>query len=243
MKTFSITTLGCRVNHYESEQLAALLRQHGLVQSAPGEAADVRIVHTCSVTVQAASKSRQAVRRMTRLPVLGSVPAGEGGPGCEGVTDPKALERAVACESTSSSAAVSDASSKPVEPSIAARRGRVIVTGCWATSDPLEAAALRGVDAVLGHHQDGNRELTRLLTGWEAEGRASSSLPTSLHHGNARSNEHDGSESPEPVFDDGWMTKQAGTPAGLITRDNEPQVGLEVNGKLEEDENHCESGN
>src|SRR5437763_12216379 len=89
MKTFSITTLGCRVNHYESEQLAALLRQHGLVQSTPGEAADVRIVHTCSVTVQAASKSRQSVRRATRLPVLSSVPAGEGGHGCEGVTDPK----------------------------------------------------------------------------------------------------------------------------------------------------------
>src|SRR5689334_2925830 len=88
MKTFSITTLGCRVNHYEAEQLAALLRQRGLVAAAPGEAADVRIVHTCSVTIQAASKSRQSVRRATRLPVLCSVPGGEGGHGCEGVTDP-----------------------------------------------------------------------------------------------------------------------------------------------------------
>jgi MiaB/RimO family radical SAM methylthiotransferase len=243
MKTFSITTLGCRVNHYESEQLAALLRQRGLVQTAPGEAADVRVVHTCSVTVQAASKSRQAVRRMTRLPVLCSLPVGEGGRGCEGVTDPRDPECAIAGESTASSAVVSDASSKPVEPLVAARRGRVIVTGCWATSDPLEAAALQGVDAVLGHHQDVNRELNRLLTGWEAEERASLSPPTSLDHGNARSNEHDGPGSPEPVFDDGWMTKQAGTPAGLITRHNEPQVGLDVNGKLEEDENPCEEGN
>ena len=251
MKTFSITTLGCRVNHYESEQLAALLRQHGLVQSAPGEAADVRIVHTCSVTVQAASKSRQAVRRMTRLPVLCSVPVGEGGEGCEGVTDPKDPERAVAGELTaasSSAAVVSDASSKPVDPLVAARRDRVIVTGCWATSDPLEAAALRGVDAVLGHHQDVNAELTRLLTVWEAEERASSLLPTNVCHGNARRQiarpgEHERSGSPEPVFDDGWMTKQAGTPAGLITKHNEPQVGLDVNGKLEEDENPCEEGN
>ena len=69
MKTFSITTLGCRVNHYESEQLATLLRHRGLVQTPPDQA-DLRVVHTCSVTVQAASKSRQSVRRMTRLPVL-----------------------------------------------------------------------------------------------------------------------------------------------------------------------------
>src|SRR5205814_1092951 len=128
----------------------------------------------------------------------------------------------------------SDASSKPVEPLVAARRGRVIVTGCWATSDASEARALPGVDAVLGHHQDVNRELTRLLTVWEAEERASSSLlPASLHHGNARRIEHERPGSPEPVFDDGWMTKQAGTPAGLITKHNEPQVGLDVNGKLE----------
>ena len=236
MKTFSITTLGCRVNHYEAEQLAALLRQRGLAPAAPGEAADVRIIHTCSVTIQAASKSRQSVRRATRLPVLCSVPVGEGGHGCQGVTDPKDAEHAIAGDSS----VVSNASSKPVGPLVAARRGRVIVTGCWATSDSSEAAALRGVDAVLGHHQDVNRELTRLLTVWEAEERASSVLPTNIGHGNARRSEHARSGSPEPVFDDGWMTKQAGTPAGLITRDNEPQVGLVVNGKLELDENACE---
>ena len=71
MKTFSITTLGCRVNHYESEQLATLLRARGLVQTAPADA-DVRVVHTCSVTTEAASKSRQTVRRAIRLPVLES---------------------------------------------------------------------------------------------------------------------------------------------------------------------------
>ncbi|MGC4033348.1 MAG: MiaB/RimO family radical SAM methylthiotransferase [Tepidisphaeraceae bacterium] len=34
-------------------------------------AGDVRVVHTCSVTTEAAVKSRQTVRRATRLPVLG----------------------------------------------------------------------------------------------------------------------------------------------------------------------------
>ncbi len=59
MKTFSVQTLGCKVNQYESDALAALLEARGLVQAAPGDA-ELRIVNTCSVTVQAGSKSRQA---------------------------------------------------------------------------------------------------------------------------------------------------------------------------------------
>src|SRR5581483_7687293 len=77
MRTFSIHTLGCRVNHYESEQIAAVLRGAGLVQVEPA-GADLRVVHTCSVTTEAASKSRQAARRATRLPVLQA--SGEGIP-------------------------------------------------------------------------------------------------------------------------------------------------------------------
>ncbi|HEY0007410.1 MAG TPA: hypothetical protein VGB55_01695, partial [Tepidisphaeraceae bacterium] len=64
MRTFSIQTLGCRVNHYESQQIAAVLRGRGMTQvEAP--AGDVRVVHTCSVTTQAAKSSRQAVRKAT----------------------------------------------------------------------------------------------------------------------------------------------------------------------------------
>src|ERR1043165_6803302 len=70
LRTFSIHTLGCRVNHYEAEQLAAVMRRWGLVRASSVREADVRIVHTCSVTTQAAGKSRQAVRRATRLPVI-----------------------------------------------------------------------------------------------------------------------------------------------------------------------------
>src|SRR4051812_49119153 len=71
MRTFCIQTLGCKVNQYEGEQIATLLRARGLTQVDSPAAADLRVVHTCSVTVQAASKSRQTVRRMTRLPILG----------------------------------------------------------------------------------------------------------------------------------------------------------------------------
>ncbi len=70
MQTFCISTLGCKVNQYESEQVAALLRSKGLRQVDHPEGADLRIVNTCSVTVQAASKSRQTVRQSVRLPIL-----------------------------------------------------------------------------------------------------------------------------------------------------------------------------
>src|SRR6185436_15958238 len=76
MQTFCISTLGCKVNQYESEQIASLLRSAGLRQVDEPEGADLRVVNTCSVTVQAASKSRQTVRQSVRLNVLGSQSTG-----------------------------------------------------------------------------------------------------------------------------------------------------------------------
>src|SRR4051812_38395358 len=64
IRSFSIQTLGCRVNQYEGEQLAALLWAHGLRHTEP-RLADLRIINSCSVTVQAAAKSRQLTRRAT----------------------------------------------------------------------------------------------------------------------------------------------------------------------------------
>ena len=46
-RTFSITTLGCKVNAYESEQIATLLRGRGWVRVEAGDAgrpADLRVV-------------------------------------------------------------------------------------------------------------------------------------------------------------------------------------------------------
>jgi threonylcarbamoyladenosine tRNA methylthiotransferase MtaB len=232
MKTFSITTLGCRVNHYESEQLATLLRGRGLVQAPPGQG-DVRVVHTCSVTVQAASKSRQSVRRATRLAVLPSTAVGGSCADDEGVTDP------IAAVAQATGLSLSGEPSVPNDIVETARRAKVIVTGCWATSHPEEAAALRGVDAVLGHHQDVDQELSRLLTQWQTEAERPG-LPTSPGCVAAESQTHAGSTLPKPILNDGWMIQQAGTSAGLITSANEPHVGFEVNGKLEGDENPCE---
>jgi threonylcarbamoyladenosine tRNA methylthiotransferase MtaB len=69
MPTFCIQTLGCKVNHYETDQMAAVLRSLGWADAHPSSA-DVHIINTCSVTTEAASKSRQIIRRSVRLPLL-----------------------------------------------------------------------------------------------------------------------------------------------------------------------------
>lgn len=65
--TFSIYTLGCKVNQYDSEKLAHLLCKHGLVKRQFEEAVDVCIVNTCAVTHAAERKSRKLVSRARRL--------------------------------------------------------------------------------------------------------------------------------------------------------------------------------
>ena len=53
-----ITTLGCRLNAYESEAMRALADEAGL--------GDAVIVNTCVVTAEAVRKSRQEIRRLRR---------------------------------------------------------------------------------------------------------------------------------------------------------------------------------
>lgn len=62
-----ILTLGCRVNHYESEAIAAKLREAGFTVAMSEDASvggcDTVIVNTCSVTAMSDRKSRQTVHR------------------------------------------------------------------------------------------------------------------------------------------------------------------------------------
>lgn len=67
MATFSINTLGCKVNQYESQQVRELLEQLGLRPAEPAEKADLVVVNTCCVTKTASAKSRQCVRKAQRL--------------------------------------------------------------------------------------------------------------------------------------------------------------------------------
>ncbi|MGB8215288.1 MAG: tRNA (N(6)-L-threonylcarbamoyladenosine(37)-C(2))-methylthiotransferase MtaB [Anaerolineales bacterium] len=95
-----LDTIGCRLNQAEIESLARQFRKggHEIVSSATE--ADMAVVNTCTVTAQAASDSRAAIRRARRLGA-----------------------------------------------------GEVVVTGCWATLEPDQAAELPGVRKIVPNLQ------------------------------------------------------------------------------------------
>ncbi len=63
MRKAALHNLGCKVNAYESEAMAQLLRQAGYELVSFRERADVYVVNTCSVTNMADRKSRQMLHR------------------------------------------------------------------------------------------------------------------------------------------------------------------------------------
>ena len=65
-KKFKIATLGCRTNQYESQAYVTQLMAQGYVEAGEGEAADVCIVNTCTVTASADQQSRQQIRRLRK---------------------------------------------------------------------------------------------------------------------------------------------------------------------------------
>ena len=67
MKTFSINTLGCKVNQYESQQIRQFLEQLGLSQVETAEKPDFAVINTCCVTHTASAKSRQRIRKAQKL--------------------------------------------------------------------------------------------------------------------------------------------------------------------------------
>ena len=62
-KTFSVLTLGCRVNQYESDCITEALTAAGLQKVDFGKECDVAVVNTCTVTAESDRKSRQMIRR------------------------------------------------------------------------------------------------------------------------------------------------------------------------------------
>ena len=61
---YLISTLGCKVNQYESQAMETMLLSKGHEPAAPGETADAVIVNTCAVTAESGRKSRQLIRRL-----------------------------------------------------------------------------------------------------------------------------------------------------------------------------------
>ena len=67
MHRFTITTLGCKVNQFESEAIAQKLSDDGQwVMLRDKEIADLCIINTCTVTQKASMQSRQAIRQAIR---------------------------------------------------------------------------------------------------------------------------------------------------------------------------------
>ncbi|MFW5913669.1 MAG: tRNA (N(6)-L-threonylcarbamoyladenosine(37)-C(2))-methylthiotransferase MtaB [Bacillota bacterium] len=59
-------TLGCKVNHYESEALKSLFEKRGYTLSDFNEYADVYVINTCTVTNQSDAKSRKMIRKAVK---------------------------------------------------------------------------------------------------------------------------------------------------------------------------------
>jgi len=109
MDRFTVVTLGCRVNHCESEAIARELATLGWNRADQGQTADVAVINTCCVTEKAAMQSRQAIRR-----ALNSHPG-----------------------------------------------ARIVVTGCYAQTEPEAVQRIAGVHALIG--QADKHRLARLL--------------------------------------------------------------------------------
>jgi threonylcarbamoyladenosine tRNA methylthiotransferase MtaB len=71
LPTALIETLGCKVNRYDSEQLALGFSRYGFITCTDyrviGSPPDVVVVNTCSVTRESERKGRQLIRRLARL--------------------------------------------------------------------------------------------------------------------------------------------------------------------------------
>ena len=84
----ALITLGCKTNQNDAASLAAelLLQGHRIVPSS--QAADVAIIHTCTVTQKTDYQSRQIIRRMVTKNPRGQVVV----TGCYAQVSPESLQ-------------------------------------------------------------------------------------------------------------------------------------------------------
>ncbi|HEX8463090.1 MAG TPA: tRNA (N(6)-L-threonylcarbamoyladenosine(37)-C(2))-methylthiotransferase MtaB [Abditibacterium sp.] len=88
--TFALYTLGCKVNQYDSHQIARMLVAQGFRRVEFRESADLYVIDTCTVTAHADKKSRQAAARARRNNPDGVVAI----TGCAATKDAAQFERA-----------------------------------------------------------------------------------------------------------------------------------------------------
>ncbi|HWO97962.1 MAG TPA: tRNA (N(6)-L-threonylcarbamoyladenosine(37)-C(2))-methylthiotransferase MtaB [Bacillus sp. (in: firmicutes)] len=66
MSSVAFHTLGCKVNHYETEAIWQLFKENGYERVDFEKSADVYVINTCTVTNTGDKKSRQVIRRAVR---------------------------------------------------------------------------------------------------------------------------------------------------------------------------------
>lgn len=66
LSTVAFHTLGCKVNHYETEAIWQLFKEQGYERNEFEQQADVYVINTCTVTNTGDKKSRQVIRRAIR---------------------------------------------------------------------------------------------------------------------------------------------------------------------------------
>lgn len=66
MKKVFITTLGCKVNQFESAAFKTGFKERGMAVVSKNEGADLIVVNTCAVTAAAGAQSRQTIRQALR---------------------------------------------------------------------------------------------------------------------------------------------------------------------------------
>lgn len=86
-RSVAISTLGCKVNQYESQAIAEALEARGWEIRNPSETCAAYIINTCTVTAESDRKARQVIRRaMSKNPYAYILVTG-----CYSQTDPTAI--------------------------------------------------------------------------------------------------------------------------------------------------------
>lgn len=73
MEKVCFLTLGCKVNKYESDCMAKILKQNGYSVTSNFEKSDIYVVNTCAVTNEGEKKSRQIFHKIRELNPLAKI--------------------------------------------------------------------------------------------------------------------------------------------------------------------------
>lgn len=89
MRRYYITTLGCKLNQFDSARAEGLLREEAMVATDDPAEADVILLNTCTVTMKADAEGRRLARRLRRLNPGARIVA----TGCYAEREPESLRK------------------------------------------------------------------------------------------------------------------------------------------------------